>query len=290
MATPEPFLRWAGGKRWLATSLAPLLAKRLTPTSTYYEPFLGAGAVFFALRPERAVLSDLNVDLVATYSAVAKHTAAVVAGLRAVGSSAREYARIRDLAPRTRLERAIRLIYLNHNCYGGLYRENRRGEFNVPYGGGERNHSRLCHNGLLPSVARTLTKPNIEIRASDFESVVRLASKGDVLYCDPTYREVSRRQFDRYGKTVFDWKDQIRLASAATRAAERGALVLLSNFAGTHLRKLYPKAAVVTLRRRKGLGPNGHAASLREYLFVLDPHEEWDFWSKLGPIRMPTVS
>jgi DNA adenine methylase len=287
MATAKPFLRWAGGKRWLATSLARLLSNRVTKTSTYYEPFLGAGAVFFALRPQRAVLSDLNGELIATYSAVARRPSAIVAGLATLRSSAREYERIRAWRPRSPLERAVRLIYLNHNCFGGLYRENRRGEFNVPFGGGERTHDRLCHNGLLLSVAKTLAMPEVEVLSSDFEPIMGLAAKNDILYCDPTYREVTRRQFDRYGKTVFDWKDQQRLANAATRAAQRGALVLLSSSGGTQLRQLYPHAAMVTLCRRKGLGPNGDAARLREYLFVLDPRKEWEMWSSLGPLRKP---
>jgi DNA adenine methylase len=284
----EPFLRWAGGKRWLARRIAPLLRARLDESASYFEPFLGGGALFFALKPKRAVLSDLNADLIATYVTVAWRHGMVTEYLKQLKASKQEYKRIREWKPIAPIERAVRLIYLNRNCYGGLYRENKKGHFNVPYGGGERDHLTLCKKGLLQHAARALrSSSSIELRVSDFGRVILRAGEGDVVYCDPTYREVTRAHFDRYGKNVFDWKDQERLAKRANAAYERGALVLLSNGASSRLRQLYPSAAAIKVVRRKGLGKDGGRHLRKEYLFVLDPNEDWNHWKPLGRISKP---
>jgi DNA adenine methylase len=283
----EPFLRWAGGKRWLARTLAPLLVCRLGPSSTYFEPFLGGGALFFALEPANAVLSDLNGDLVTAYKAVAWRRGQIASRLAKLRTSSREYARVKKWVPATQTDRAVRLIYLNRNCYGGLYRENKNGKFNVPFGGGERNHLALCENGILQKAANVLRHPGVALRVADFGDVIPDAGEGDIVYCDPTYREVTRSRFDRYGKAVFDWRDQERLAKVASAAFERGALVLLSNGTSTRLRRLYRAAASIKLVRRKGLGRNGDRRLRTEYLLVLDPATDWNAWSSLGHLSTP---
>lgn len=284
---PEPFLRWAGGKRWLASQLAPLLARRLSIKGTYIEPFLGSGAIFFGLEPTRAVLGDLNHDLIGAYRAVAWRHGVIRSRLRKLPTCEETYYRLRSSRPTGKVDRAVRLIYLNRNCFGGLYRENRAGEFNVPFGGGTRSHLPLCKNGILAGAARALRDAQARLITGDFEATMRVAGEGDVVYCDPTYRDVTRRQFDRYGSTVFDWKDQERLAEAASSAMHRGALVLLSNLRSSVLRSLYPTAAVVRVVRRQGLGPARSRDTRGECLFVMDPAGCWAEWATLGPISLP---
>jgi DNA adenine methylase len=277
-----PFLRWAGGKRWLAKHLGPILSNRLKESGgIYFEPFLGSASMFFSVSPEHALLSDINKDLIATYKQVASHHEILKKKLHSFSATKTQYYVMRNLKPVSAFERAVRLIYLNRNCYGGIYRENRKGIFNVPYGGGSRNHIALAKNGFLPNAAEALSKPGIRLLARDFEGVISEASEGDVVYCDPTYQPVTRMHFDRYGKTIFDWEDQERLAKSATAAYERGALVIVSNASYKEIAQLYPSSIQMKIVRRKGLGPKCTSQELCEYLFILDPKNSRKEWITL---------
>lgn len=289
MASIRPFLRWAGGKRWLANGLSPILAERLKYGGTYFEPFLGSGAMFFALQPDRAILSDLNEDLIATFRMVARYPEVILKRLTAMPSKPNEYERVRSWRPKTDLNRAVRFVYLNRNCYGGLYRENKHGVFNVPYGGGERNHSFICANGIIPMASMALNKPGVIFQACDFGEMLSRAKNGDVVYCDPTYRDVTRQQFDRYGKNIFHWEDQERLARLAARACDKGAVVVLSNTTCNGIRDLYRGAGVVEVMRRKGLGPQGNGQKQVEYLLILDPQGMWKRWEEIGALARPEL-
>lgn len=269
-----PFLRWAGGKRWLGPLLAEFIAMRLSPTGTYFEPFLGSGAVFFAVQPKRAVLSDLNEDLILTYREVAEQPQKLVRQLRGLPSDPKTYYMIRQSKPRSTIGRATRFIYLNRNCYRGLYRENRKGEFNVPYGGGDRNHLGMCGDDTLSHCSNLLASRTVRLRSGDFEKFIRRAGSGDVVYCDPTYRKVTREHFDRFGKTIFSWKDQRRLAEVCAAAFERGATIIISNACCEELKPLYPAAVVMRAIRNAGISSPGVHVARDEYLLVLDPKNE----------------
>lgn len=149
-----PFLRWAGGKRWLAPRLAPILLSRLS--ATYYEPFLGSGALFFALAAEQAVLSDINDDLIKSYQIVMKYPQRVLDRLRSIPVDSKKYYQVRESEPSDKLARAVRFIYLNRTCYGGLHRTNRAGKFNTPFGGGSRTPEPLWRDGILYHAAGLL--------------------------------------------------------------------------------------------------------------------------------------
>ena len=289
MAIAKPFLRWAGGKRWLASVLAPIFATRLRNGGRYFEPFLGSGAMFFAFGPKSALLSDLNQELISTFLEISRNPESLLTRLNSMPATRMDYYRIRGWQPNTPFDRAVRFIYLNRNCYGGLYRENMQGVFNVPYGGEERNHKYLCGNGAIPLAASLLNRSGVKLRVSDFDKVLSLACRGDVVYCDPTYREVTRKQFDRYGKVIFNWTDQERLARSATEAYRRGAVVVLSNTTSNGIRTLYREAAVVKVTRRKGLGTWGNVNKQVEYLFILDPTNNWDSWNNIGSLILPKL-
>jgi DNA adenine methylase len=281
-----PFLRWAGGKRWLTKLCGPLVAERLRPGKRYIEPFLGSGAMYFALAPQRALLGDVNTELIGTFRVVRDNADCLAQKLLKLPVTAREYARVRSWYPRTPLNCATRFIYLNRTAYGGLHRTNLDGEFNVPYGGGERNARKMVHAGILHQAAACLKSTDLELYAGDFHVPILHVDGGDVVYCDPTYRAVTRTVYDRYGPRIYSWDDQTRLARGLRKVYERGALVLISSQAWSGLQELFPEAGMIELRRSKGLGPTTSSGMLIEYLFVLDPEEDWPRWEKLGSVTL----
>lgn len=271
----EPFLRWAGGKRWLGPALSKLVSARLSRCGTYFEPFLGSGAVFFATQPTRAVLSDLNEDLILAYNEIAKRPHDVISRLLRLPSDTATYYSVRESRPTSSVQRAARLVYLNRNCYRGIYRENRSGQFNVPFGGGDRNHLGICTDGTILRCSESLAHPGVRIQNGDFENFIAEARAGDVIYCDPTYRKVTREHFDRYGKIVFSWSDQERLARLCAAAYERGVTVLISNACCDDLRGLYPEAVVFLTQRKPGITSRNGGVARGEYLLVLDPQRRY---------------
>lgn len=280
----EPFLRWAGGKRWLARELALILKERLV--GTYFEPFLGSGALFFAVAPERALLSDLNADLIRAFKIVSQRPDELLDELRKLAVDANMYYRLREEDPADPLRRAVRFIYLNRTCFGGIYRENKQGRFNTPYGGGSRTTTPLWERRLIERCSRVFARGEIKLEVCDFERSLNLAGAGDVVYCDPAYRAATRAQFDRYGALIFDWEDQVRLATAARRARERGALVLVSNTYCPEVKELYSRALRLCLEKSKSIGNASKDPNRRkEYLIVLDPEDTVSTWRSLGRVE-----
>jgi len=188
-----PFLKWAGGKRWFVSRYLDIVP---THFGRYFEPFLGSGALFFALQPRRAVLSDLNANLIETFSAIKENWKAVTSVLRAYHRlhSTAFYYQIRSSSPRSKITRAAKFIYLNRTCWNGLYRVNVEGEFNVPVGTRE--------NVILDSDdfrRASLLLKGASIMSSDFESVISRARRGDLIFADPPYvKSHSQNRFLKY--------------------------------------------------------------------------------------------
>ena len=176
----EPFLKWPGGKRALLPELLKFVP---TDYGTYFEPFLGAGALFFAIRPVKAVLSDKNSDVITCFKQVRDNPQGLVTNLRRLKNSSEEYYRVRSSYPRTPGTRAARLIYLARLSFNGIYRVNLHGNFNVPYG--KRTHRCVCDAKNLRDTSDVLKGKRI--LCADFESVVKEAKKGDFIYIDPPY-------------------------------------------------------------------------------------------------------
>jgi DNA adenine methylase len=283
-----PFLRWAGGKRWLAPRLAPILLSRLS--ATYYEPFLGSGALFFAIAAKKALLSDINDELINSYEIVAKSPLHVLDRLRSIPVNSKKYYQVRESEPFDKLARAARFIYLNRTCYGGLHRTNRAGRFNTPFGGGARTPEPLWRDGILCQAAGLLARSGVRLKVSDFESPMNVAPQGDVVYCDPIYTTRTREQFDRYNSLLFGWSEQVRLRDAAYRALDRGALVVISDTYSAEIQSLYPAAFRIALERKKSIGRKAKDDNRGfEYLIVLDPAGRRDDWLSLGPIERRTT-
>jgi DNA adenine methylase len=213
-----PFLRWAGSKR----RLLPILRTFWTEEHTrYVEPFAGSACLFFAIKPPRAILGDLNSELIATYIQVKYQIAGVLSELnRLRPANRREYKRLRriDIASLTPSARAARFIYLNRFCFNGIYRTNLLGQFNVPYSGNR------CGNLPKETVFRKCSRRLQRARFvnGDFENVLRQARKGDFVYMDPPFAVRARRIFREYDPSTFTHKDIARLRSQMERLDAAG--------------------------------------------------------------------
>lgn len=265
----RPFLKWPGGKQWVAPKIAALVKTYLS--GKYYEPFLGGAAVFFHLRPEQAILGDINADLVNVYRVVRDRPDKVQSALRQLPVSKRRYDSLRSSTPRSQLDRAVRFLYLNRTCFGGIYRLNKSGRFNVPYGGGQRTPRILWTTDLLENAATALG--GVGLMTEDFGVALKRAGKGDVVYCDPTYTVAhDNNAFVRYNENNFSWEDQIRLAKLAQSAVAAGAVVIVSNAHHKSVRSLYPTASRRVLHRTSLINPDAaNRRAVSEYLFVLTP-------------------
>ena len=248
---PKPFLKWAGGKRQLLLELL----KRVEAAGDfgrYHEPFIGGGALFFAmygtdkLGLKQAYLSDNNSRLIETYRALAEDAESVIGELEshAANHSDAYYYRVRAASPEALVERAARIIYLNRTCYNGLYRENSRGEFNVPVG--RYANPTICDAPNLRAVAKALQRAKVECR--HFETVLNRANPGDLVYFDPPYVPVSRTaSFTAYDRGGFGEAEQRRLASVYVELAKNGVKVLLSNSMTPLVRELYKDFRIETI-------------------------------------------
>lgn len=264
----KPFLKWPGGKRWIAGTLASAIMPRLK--NRFYEPFLGGGAVFFALCPKEATLSDINIDLVNVYKLIQNKSEEIIEGLRILPVTKEMYYFIRMSEPKDPIERAIRFLYLNRTAFGGIYRLNLMGKFNVPYGGGSRTPEVLWRNGLINNAARILQGK--ELLVSDFEEILNKSGAGDVVYCDPTYTTSQNNCFIRYNERNFSWNDQKRLAASSLRACKRGAYVLVNNACYKGFCELYNPFTPLILTRKSLVSRVPESRRfVNEYLFELDP-------------------
>ncbi len=264
-----PIVRWAGGKRWLVPHIGAI-ARAWQPTS-YVEPFLGGGAVFFAFNWPRPRLNDLNEDLIAAYRGIARNPEAVRKKLSSLRVDRAEFERVRRWRPRRDEWRAARLLYLNRCGYGGIYRTNRDGMFNVPFSG-DRSTTSLVKEGRLAASAAALKTASLT--SGDFERVLTQVSPGSLVFCDPTYALPGPEEsFRRYGAPVFTWLDQERLAGIVHELARRGALVLVSNAAEVRVATLYRGAFVLNFKRRAPL-PKAAGVLALESLYVLGRRRE----------------
>src|ERR1035437_1801307 len=251
-ASAKPFLKWPGGKRWLTRHLLGLLDG--CSYRRYFEPFLGGGALFFALQPEMAVLSDVNSDLINVYVQVRYRPHELIRRLKELPVDKATYDRFRSANPRLRVDRAVRFLYLNRTAFGGIYRLNRQGSFNVPFGGGQRTPEPLWNQNLLVNASKALK--GAQLQNSDFQELLAEAGPGDLVYCDPTYTVAHNNNgFVRYNERNFSWDDQKRLADTCQRLAREGATVLVSNADHDDIVRLYLPTRVYRLDRMSGLCP-----------------------------------
>lgn len=229
-----PFLKWAGGKRWLTANHLDVFPAEF---NRYIEPFLGSGAVFFRLNPDRAVLSDANSDLIKTYEAIRTNHQLVLRYLTAHQNnhSKEYYYNIRSKTPNSIYTKAARFIYLNRTCWNALYRVNRLGQFNVPIG---TKSSVILSTDNFANTAKALR--NISLLNSDFQAVIQTADSGDFIFVDPPYTvKHNLNGFVKYNEKIFSWEDQVRLRDSLLDACDRGAKILMTNANHKNIKALY---------------------------------------------------
>lgn len=262
----EPFIKWAGGKRWLIQSEKIKLPEF---EGRYIEPFLGGGAVFFHLNPKRALLSDLNPRLIDVYSAIRDDWKKVFEQLKhhQKHHSKDYYYRERARKRRKLTQKAAQFLYLNRTCFNGLYRENLRGEFNVPIG----TKSKV----LMPKDNFELASKflqNAELACCDFADTIDKAAAGDLLFVDPPYTAAHNfNGFVKYNQKIFSWDDQLRLKEKLVAAKARGAKSLLTNAHHESILGLYSDIAEPQIVNRVSVisGKNKARNSTTEVLFAI---------------------
>lgn len=251
----SPFLKWAGGKGRLIEQYRPYFP---TQFQTYYEPFLGGGAIFFHLAPRicHAVLTDINPELVNVYRCIRDHVEAVIDRLveHRQHHSKDHYYQVRAIAPESDIERAARFLYLNKTCFNGLYRENSRGEFNVPMG--RYKNPRIFDPDILYAASEALKCADLDIEP--FQTVLEKAtSSHDFVYFDPPYHPISATSnFTGYTRYSFDAKDQMRLRDTFAELANRGVQVMLSNSDCEFVRNLYQDFRIHSISACRSINSN----------------------------------
>ncbi len=265
----RPFLRWVGGKQ----KVVHHLLKYAPPPGSfvrYREPMVGAGSLFFAIRPPSAVLSDINADLMNCYSQVAADVEGVLACLGGFASrhSAQFYYLVRDRMRTVAdsCERAALFIYLNKAAFNGIYRVNLAGKFNVPFGPSAGGLA-LPRSEKLRAASKALQ--SVVLLASDFEIALRDAGKGDFVYLDPPYPPLSRTScFAHYSSSRFAWPDQQRVARVFAELTERGCLVMVSNSDQDRVRELYRGSRMHELKTRRWIRADGARIDVRDLVIT----------------------
>jgi len=266
----QPFLKWPGGKRWLAPGIEHLVAGT-AGNGRLIEPFVGGGALFFAAMNRRSVLADQNAELICTFVAIQQNVERVLERLRGLPEpSRRGFEAVARSRPTSPTSRAARFLYLNRLAFNGVWRVNSKGEFNVPYGDRppadlvRASHLRLCAERLQSAV----------INESGFLATLEVASGSDFVYCDPPYTMAHNNNgFIRYNENLFRWVDQHVLAHRLRSLARGGTRVVVSNAAHEDLLALYPRDefhAVRLVRSSRMAGDVAYRRRQAEMLFLSD--------------------
>jgi len=246
LVTPKPFVKWAGGKR----QFIPILHQNLPEAfGTYYEPFLGGGALLFHIltdkNGQKCSISDLNSDLVLAYTTIRDRIDALISSLKNHEKNYQKdsksyYYSVRESNPRNEVEKTSRLIFLNRTCFNGLYRVNSKGKFNVPLG--KYTNPNIVNEENIRAVSSILQTNRISIKCRDFESVLRDAKKGDLVYFDPPYQPVSSTaNFTSYTTKDFTYDDLTRLAELCLKLDSKECHVLLSNSDSKEVSDIFAK-------------------------------------------------
>ena len=246
--SPSPFLRWAGSKRQHINFLKSFWSDSY---QRYVEPFAGSAALFFALSPKKALLADLNEELIEMYETIRDHPTRVHRVLSSMPKGREQYYSIRNWNPvkLTRIQRASRFLYLNRFCFNGLYRTNRQGQFNVPYG---------AHKaGPIPTLSQlhscaTLLK-RTQLISGDFRNTLSLITKGDFVYLDPPYAVAKRRVFTEYGAKIFTVDDLEELEEHLRGIDRRGVYFVLSYADCSEARRVFKNWTTRRIQTRRSV-------------------------------------
>lgn len=262
----KPFVKWAGGKQGLAEKLVTFFPPSI---QRFFEPFLGGGSVLFTLRPASAFVGDQNEWLLDSYTAVRDDWKKVASILDTLPNTKDDYLRIRSVNPQSLdlFTRSAHFIYLNKTCFRGLFRVNRKGEFNVPYGEYQRAYYDPAN---LQAVAMALQK--IEFRSSDFELTLHDVTEDDFIYLDPPYYKLGGySDFNRYTRYQFRENDHMRLAAVCREMHERGIRWAVSNSNTPFIRSLFDGFEMIEIENRREINLNSQSRDITELLIINYP-------------------
>lgn len=260
---PRPFVKWVGGKRQL---LPILTAAAPSSFGRYFEPFIGGGAFLFSQLPHNATISDANPELINCYITIRDNVEALIRSLKThKNNEVHFYAtRAKDLKKLTPIQRASRFIFLNKTCFNGLYRENKSGQFNTPFG--RYVNPKIVDTENLLAINDYLNKCDIQIFHRGYQSVLSEAKSGDFVYFDPPYAPLTKTaSFASYVKGGFGLSDQTELAEAYTELSNRGVFVMQSNSNAEVIHDLYKEFNIEIIHATRSInckgGSRGKAAN-----------------------------
>lgn len=264
----KPFLRWAGGKNWFRKHIESFIPKQF---DNYYEPFLGGGSIFFYLKSKgfiknKAYLSDSNKDLINTYKVIKNNLPDLQNLLINHIDSEDEYYRMRGLNFEDPIQRASQFIYLNKTSFNGIYRVNKSGKYNVPYG--KRELKVLYDFNHLKKISLMFDKTYFS--TTDFKEKCRDAKLNDFVFIDPPYTVAHENNgFIQYNQSIFSWKNQLQLAKITTKLEERGVNFIVTNAYHESIINLYKTGNKTPLSRASTIGGKGATrASYKEIIIT----------------------
>jgi DNA adenine methylase len=267
----KPILKWAGGKTQM---LGELLPKVPASYGRYIEPFFGGGALFFALQPQNAIIADRNPELINMYRQVADHVDDVIQHLKNYENTQEMFYSVRaqEWTSLPKCEAAARTIYLNKTCFNGLYRVNRQGQFNVPYG--KYKNPKICDIEGLYAASEVLKKA--EILCGDYMLVLEhYAQPGDFIFLDPPYLPVSEyADFKRYTKEQFYEEDHVELAKMVMLLHERGCHVILTNSNHPLVHELYAPFNIDVIQTKRHISCNGSTRKGEDVIVTVPPKKK----------------
>lgn len=253
----SPIVKWVGGKRQLLTEIMPFIHKEC---STYVEPFVGGGAVFFELQPKKAIINDYNAELINVYTTVRDFPEELIEKLEVHnrGNTEEYFYQLRalDRDPEylhmDKVEKAARMIYLNKTCYNGLYRVNAAGQFNSPYG--KYKHPNIVNAANIRAMSEYLRNPKIVIRQGDYRDALKGLRKGAFVYLDPPYMPISASSsFTGYTENGFTYEQQAALKKECDKLRKKGIAFLQSNSDCQEIRELYKDYPVKTVQAKRAI-------------------------------------
>lgn len=260
-----PIVKWAGGKKSLLGQFQPHFPPKGS-YQRYFEPFFGGGAVFFHLKSPQSYLFDLNEELIALYQVIREDVEGLIETLRQHRNEEAYFYQVRALDPGTLtpVEQAARFIFLNRTCYNGLYRVNRRGQFNVPFG--RYDNPTICDPRKLRAASAALQ--NAHLKVADFALVLELARSGDLIYFDPPYEPLSSTSnFTSYTRGGFSSEEQRRLAEVYRELDALGCLLMLSNSTADLIQELYRDYQLHEISARRAINSKAEGRGvIIEYL------------------------
>ena len=278
----KPILKWAGGKTQM---LSDLLPKVPSSYGRYIEPFFGGGAMFFALQPKNAIIADSNPELINMYREVAANVEKVIQYLKKYENTSEMFYAVRDQewTQLPQAEAAARTIFLNRTCFNGLYRVNKQGKFNVPYG--KYTNPKICDDDGLKAASETLKKA--EILCGDYLLVLEhYAQPGDFIFLDPPYLPISEyADFKRYTKEQFYEEDHVELAKIIMRLQERGCYIILTNSNHPLVHELYAPFTIDVIQTKRHISCNGSTRKGEDVIVTIPPKQQ--ILLKLEPQPLP---